>query len=169
MRVRMSGIGWVYLFAAVGLTLIAVSIGGNILSSFAHPEDLDAYTTGNYAELFADEKLPEVLGRTILLGVGTVAWLFVFALPFTWLITRTDFPWKTGLFTLLTAKLAIPGFISAMAYVWLFNPSSGLVNKIFGMTNHVGDPLFDVYQLSWICFLQGKCGCRAATKITLTR
>ncbi len=155
MHVRMSGIGWVYLFAAVGLTLIAVSIGGNILSSFAHPEELDAYTTGNYAELFSDEKLPEVLGRTILLGIGTVAWLFVFALPFTWLITRTDFPWKTGLFTLLTAKLAIPGFISAMAYVWLFNPSSGLVNTVFGMTNHVGEPLFDVYQLSWICFLQG--------------
>jgi iron(III) transport system permease protein len=151
----MSGIGWVYLFAAIGLTLIAVSIGGNILSSFQDPENFDAYTLGNYAELFTDEQFFEVSGRTILLGIGTVAWLFVFALPFTWLITRTDFPWKTGLFTLLTAKLAIPGFISAMAYVWLFNPSSGLVNQIFGMTNHVGDPLFDVYQLSWICFLQG--------------
>ena len=151
----MFGIGWVYLFAAVGLTLIAVSIGGNILSSFAHPDKLDAYTTGTYVELFTDKQLPDVLGRTIMLGVGTVAWLLVFALPFTWLITRTDFPWKTGLFTLLTAKLAIPGFISAMAYVWLFNPSSGLVNRMLGLTNHTGEPLFDVYQLSWICFLQG--------------
>jgi len=152
---RLPGIAWVYLFAAVGLTLIAVSIGGNILSSFSHPVKLDAYTVGNYVQLFTEKNLLDVIWRTILLGVGTIAWLFIFALPFTWLITRTDFRWKTGLFTLLTAKLAIPGFISAMAYVWLFNPSSGLVNRLLGMTNHTGAPLFDIYQLSWICFLQG--------------
>jgi iron(III) transport system permease protein len=79
----------------------------------------------------------------------------VFAFPFTWLLARTDFRYRTGLFSLLTAKLAIPGFITAMAYVWLFNPSSGLVNQYFGTTKFAGGALFDVYQLAWIYFLHG--------------
>ena len=155
MQNKIFGIGWVYLFAAVGLSLVVISLLGNIFASIAHPEKLGASTTRFYIELFSEAGLPSVFWRTILLGIGTVFWLVVFAFPITWLLTRTDFPWKTGLFTLMTAKLAIPGFITAMAYVWLFNPNSGLVNKLVGMTANTGGPLFDVYQLAWVCFLQG--------------
>ncbi|NQU69311.1 MAG: iron ABC transporter permease, partial [Rhodospirillales bacterium] len=152
---RMRDIGWVYFCAAVGLTLVAISIFGNILGSFSDAQEFNKFTLGNYAELLHEKELLNVLGRTLVLGVGTVFWLVVFAFPFTWVLTRTDFRWKTGLFTLLTAKLAIPGFITAMAYVWLFNPNSGLVNKMAGMTVHTGEPLFDVYNLAYVCFLQG--------------
>ncbi|MEE2970945.1 MAG: ABC transporter permease subunit [Pseudomonadota bacterium] len=152
---RMRDIGWVYFCAAVGLSLVAISIFGNILGSFSDAQEFDKFTLDHYNELFHERDLLEVLGRTLLLGVGTVFWLVVFAFPFTWVLTRTNFRWKTGLFTLLTAKLAIPGFITAMAYVWLFNPNSGLINKMFGMTVHTGEPLFDVYQLGYVCFLQG--------------
>jgi iron(III) transport system permease protein len=155
MSSKFSGISWVFLFAAVGLALVAISVFGNILSSFSAEGDIDKYTLGNYVDLLSQETLFSVTGRTALLGVGTVFWLSVFAFPFTWLLSRTDFRYRTGLFSLLTAKLAIPGFITAMAYVWLFNPNSGLVNQLFGMTKFIGEPLFDVYQLSWICFLQG--------------
>lgn len=152
---RMRDIGWVYFCAAVGLTLVAVSILGNIFGSFSDAQEFDKFTLDNYAELLHERDLLEVLGRTLLLGAGTVFWLVIFAFPFTWILTRTDFRWKTGLFTLMTAKLAIPGFITAMAYVWLFNPNSGLVNKMADMTVHTGEPLFDVYQLGYVCFLQG--------------
>ena len=152
---RMRDIGWVYFFAAVGLTLVAISILGNIVGSFSDPQEFDQFTLGNYGELFNEQGLLDVVGRTLLLGVGTVFWLMIFAFPFAWILTRTDFRWKTLLFTLMTAKLAIPGFITAMAYVWLFNPNSGLVNKMFGMTAHTGGALFDVYQLGYVCFLQG--------------
>ena len=110
-------------------------------------QDVDGqYTFANYVELLTQKHIYSVTGRTALLGVGTVFWMFVFAFPFTWLLARTDFRYRTGLFTLLTAKLAIPGFITAMSYVWLFNPTSGLVNTLFGMTKFTGGALFDVYQ-----------------------
>ena len=131
---RVLGIGWVFLFAGLGLTLVGVTVFGNILTSFSAEGSTDSYTLGNYVDLFSQETLVAVTGRTALLGIGTVFWMSVFAFPFTWLLARTDFRYRTGLFSLLTAKLAIPGFITAMAYVWLFNPSSGLVNQYFGMT-----------------------------------
>lgn len=155
MRGKIGGIGLIYLFAATGLVLVAVSLLGNVVSSFFHAENSDVLTAENYRLLFGDKDLLDVLWRTILLGIGTVFWLFLFAFPITWLMTRTDYRWKAHLFTLMVAKLAIPGFITAMAYVWMFNPNSGLVNKMFGMTEFTSGALFNVYQLSWIAFLQG--------------
>jgi iron(III) transport system permease protein len=153
--VRSFGIGWVYLFAGVGLILVSISVFGNIFTSFSEEGDADRYSMANYVEIFSRDNLGSVTGRTIFLGFGTVFWMFFFAFPFAWLLARTDFRFRTGLFSLLTAKLAIPGFITAMSYVWLFNPTSGLVNQLFGMTKFNGGALFDVYQLSWVCFLQG--------------
>lgn len=152
---RSFGIGWVFLLAGIGLFLVCISVFGNVITSFSEEGDLDRYSLANYFELFSQDTLASVTGRTILLGFGTVFWMFLFSFPFAWLLARTDFRYRTGLFSLLTAKLAIPGFITAMSYVWLFNPTSGLVNQLFGMTKFSGGALFDVYQLSWICFLQG--------------
>jgi iron(III) transport system permease protein len=149
------GIGWVYLFAVAGLVLVCISVFGNVITSFSEEGDADRFSLANYYELFSQDELGSVTARTILLGFGTVFWMFLFSFPFAWLLARTDFRFRTGLFSLLTAKLAIPGFITAMSYVWLFNPTSGLVNQLFDMTKFNGGALFDVYQLSWICFLQG--------------
>ena len=152
---RVPGIAVVLVLAGLGLGLVCITVFGNILTSFSDAGDAGRYTLANYAEIFAQDTLAGVTGRTAILGVGTVFWMFIFALPFTWILSRTDFRYRMGLFSLLTAKLAIPGFITAMSYVWLFNPNSGLVNQMFGMTKFTGGALFDVYQLSWICFLQG--------------
>ena len=152
---KASGIGWVFLLSGTGLFLVCISVFGNVLTSFSEEGDVVRYSLANYIELFSQDTLGGVTGRTIVLGFGTVFWMFLFAFPFAWLLARTDFRYRTGLFTLLTAKLAIPGFITAMSYVWLFNPTSGLVNQLLDMTKFSGGALFDVYQLSWICFLQG--------------
>lgn len=146
---------WViYGLAAIGLLLVIMAIAGNVLGSFSTGDELSNFTLGNYRKLFHDPQLLSVCRDTLILGAGSVMIMMCFALPFTWLLGRTDFPWKTGLFALLTAELAIPGFITAMSYVWLFNPTSGLVNKLFG-TAGVEAPTFNIYSLGWICFLQG--------------
>ncbi|MCY4551436.1 MAG: iron ABC transporter permease [Defluviicoccus sp.] len=155
MRARPTGIAWVFGLAFLGLAFIVVSLLGNVVGSFSIEGDIGTFTLANYADMLADDELLPVLVRTIVLGLGSIVFMMAFSFPFAWLITRTDFPWKGALFTLLTAKLAIPGFITAMSYVWLFNPTSGLVNKMLGATGVDGAAAFDIYQLSWVCFLQG--------------
>lgn len=144
----------IYAFAALGLAMVAISVAGNIVGSFSRGDPIVAFTFANYARLFADPQLAPVCAETFLLGAGSAIVMMAFALPFAWLLSRTDFPWKRLLFTLLTAELAVPGFITAMAYLWLFNPSSGLVNKLLG-TAGLDRATFDIYSLGWICFLQG--------------
>ncbi len=152
---RIDGIAWVYGIAALGLAFIVLSLLGNIVGGFSIDGDIGTFTLENNVRLFQDEEFGPVVARTLVRGAGSVAVMMFFSFPFAWLITRTDFPWKGSLFTLLTAKLAIPGFITAMAYIWLFNPSSGILNKMLGVTGVGAEPFFNVYQLSWICFLQG--------------
>ncbi len=152
---RITPIGVIYGGALLGLTLVIVSLAGNVVGSFTIEARFDRWTTEAYGRLFSDPGLPATMTRTMALGFGTISVTLLFALPFAWLLTRTDFKWKTGLFTLLAAKLAIPGFITAMAYVWLFNPSAGVINELLGRTNYTGEAAFNVYQLKWLCLLQG--------------
>ncbi len=152
---RPSPIWIVFTGALIGLTFVVLSLAGNVIGSFTSEARFDTFTFDAYRRLLFDPGLPATLMRTLGLGFGTITVTLVFALPFAWLLARTDFRWKTGLFTLMAAKLAIPGFITAMAYVWLFNPSAGLINELAGRTSYTGDALFDVYQLRWLCLLQG--------------
>nr|ART40301.1 K494 [uncultured bacterium] len=152
---KFPAIWWVYGLALIALASVLISLVGNVLASVSFEADLGVFTARNYERLFGDSKLPAVFGRTLVQGAGTVLVMLAFGVPITWLIARTDLPWKGTLMTLLTAKLAIPGFITAMAYVWLFNPSSGMVNRMFGATGLDSTPIANVYGLDWICFLQG--------------
>jgi iron(III) transport system permease protein len=155
MRFRISAIWLVYAVAALAICGVLVSLLGNVLASVSREAEFGDLTASNIVRLLADPDLPGVLARTLVQGVGTVIVTMGFSAPIAWLIARTDLPWKTTVMTLLTAKLAIPGFITAMAYVWLFNPTSGIVNKLFGATGIDATPVANVYGLDWICFLQG--------------
>jgi len=152
---RPDGIAAVYGATVIALCLIAVSLAGTFLGSFAAPGEILGTTLNNYVRVWNDARVPSIVGRTLILGLGSVAVVMVIALPLAWLLGRTDFRWKGALFTALAAKLAIPGFITAMAYVWLLNPSAGLVNQMLGMSSLDGTPAFDIYQLKWIALLQG--------------
>jgi iron(III) transport system permease protein len=155
MRNRAGGIGWVFAVAATGLLFVVLSLLGTVLGSVGDTATMGSFTLKNYWQLALAPDLVEVLLNTVMLGLGSIAVMLVFSLPICWLLARTDFPWKGTMMTLLTAKLAVPGFITAMAYVWLFNPNSGIANKMFGATGIGATPVFDVYSLTWICFLQG--------------
>ena len=81
----------------------------------------------------SDENLPSVTLRTLMFGAGSVLVMLLFAFPIAWLLSRTDFAWKRVTVAVLVAKLAISGFITAMSYVWLFNPTSGIANRMLGV------------------------------------
>ena len=91
---RSWGIGWVYGVSFFGLALVVISLMGNAVGSLATEGEFNELTFGNYTDVVKDEDFWSVLGRTMVLGVGTVMVLMCFALPFSWLLARSDFRWK---------------------------------------------------------------------------
>lgn len=135
--------------ALLGVVLVVL-----IVASLSADSRIGQWTFANYADLFALPDLTPVLKRTLAVGIGTTIVLMGLALPMSWILARTKFSGRALLLFLFAATLTIPAFVTAMSYVWLFNPNSGIVNQ--ALERLTGRPgLFDVYSIAWICLIQG--------------
>lgn len=154
MNRQRSDVWIIYSIVVLAVSLVMISIAGILIASVSPPEETEQlFSLAHYGEVFGNPDLYKVIGRTLLLGLGSIAFMLAFSLPISWILARTDYKRKNLLFSLLIANIAIPGFIKAMSYVFLFNPTAGIVNKL--VTPLVGEALFNVYSLPWICYLQG--------------
>jgi iron(III) transport system permease protein len=155
--VRDPALGLIGLLVLLGLVGVLGPLFVTLWSSLREGLLVDGgpLVLANYATALGDPRFPGVLANTLLLGVGTVAVMLLFALPMVWILARTDFPWKGLVFTLLTVKIAIPGFLTAMAYIFLISPRSGIVNTALQGALGLAEAPFSVYSLPWIAALQG--------------
>ena len=141
---------------AVAVFLLAVPIFALLSSSLSDVQSNDGgLTLANFQGVLAHPLFAPVAWNTLMLGAGTVAVMLVFAVPFAWLFTRSDLPRKDLLLALITVNVAIPSFLVAIGYIFLFNPSNGLANQVardvFGLTTSP----FNIYSLGWMIVLQG--------------
>jgi iron(III) transport system permease protein len=140
---------------AIILTLIQISI--LLASSVKHGLLLDpgGWTVANFRTVLTHHLFFPTLANTIALGIGSVVVMLCFAVPFAWLYTRTDLPAKSTLLVLMTVNIAIPGFLIALGYIFLFNPSNGLGNEFVRLVFGSNISLFNVYSIGWMIVLQG--------------
>jgi iron(III) transport system permease protein len=141
---------------AVAVFLLAVPIFALLSSSLSDVQSSDgSLTLANFQAVLAHPLFAPVARNTLTLGAGTVAVMLLFAVPFAWLFARSDLPRKDLLLALITVNVAIPSFLVAIGYIFLFNPSNGLANQFardaFGLTNAP----FNIYSLGWMIVLQG--------------
>ncbi len=75
--------------------------------------------------------LKAFLNTTIVsLGIAIVS--IAMAVPVGWLLSRTDLPLKKSLRSWFCLPYAIPPYIGAMAWIFLANPTNGLLNTLLG-------------------------------------
>ncbi|HEY2987399.1 MAG TPA: iron ABC transporter permease [Candidatus Binatia bacterium] len=117
------GISLVPAAAIVGLLLIPLWVSVRVESEAGAFFGLRAYHN-----LLSDPFSYRTLFNTaIFSGVAVLTALF-FGVPAAWIVERTNLPHKGLMFTLMTVGLLIPGFLSAMGWVFLLHPRIGLVN-----------------------------------------
>jgi iron(III) transport system permease protein len=95
------------------------------------------------------------ISNTVLVSLATGILSSLMALPLAWLFTRTDLAWAKSWRTWFSLPYAIPPFIGGMAWLFLANPSNGLLNKV--MVEVFGFAAINIYSfwgLIWIlsCF-----------------
>ena len=146
----------VRVLVAVAVFLLAVPIVALLSSSLLDTQSNDGVLTlPNFRAVLAHPLFTPVVGNTLMLGVGTVAVMLSLALPFAWLFARTDLPRKDLFLALITVNVAIPSFLVAFGYIFLFNPSNGLVNQVARDAFGLQDSPFNIYSLGWMIVLQG--------------
>jgi iron(III) transport system permease protein len=85
----------------------------------------------NYTALLSDGLVLRALVNTLLFAVIALAVAAAIGLPMAWLVERTDLPGKAAVWTLATTGLLLPGFFTAMGWLFLLHPRIGMVNRLF--------------------------------------
>ncbi|HWJ87902.1 MAG TPA: ABC transporter permease subunit [Pelagibacterium sp.] len=143
----------VVVLAVIALALLLLPIAGLVLSSL-FSDDTAAFGLGNYQSIIGSRKFVTVVTNTAILAFGSLAVMFLVAIPLAWLYARTDFRWRGAILIAATSQIAIPGFLVALGYIFLLNPSNGLVNLWWREVGGQGS-LINVYSMPWIILLQG--------------
>jgi iron(III) transport system permease protein len=147
----------VAIVSVIAVALMMGQIAILVISSFRQGllSDAGQATLANFNYILSHQLFGPTVRNTLFLGVGTIVVMLGFAVPFAWLYSRTDLPRKDLLLALLTVKIAIPSFLVAMGYIFLFNPSNGLGNQLFQDLFGLKTAPFNVYGLDWMIWLQG--------------
>jgi iron(III) transport system permease protein len=115
----------------------------------------DGFTLSHFTAVFDHPQFWPAMRNTAISGLGTVVVMICFTVPLAWIYARTDLPRKSAMLAMITVNVAIPSFLVALGYIFMFNPSNGVFNEIFRAITGTGDAPVNVYTLGWIIFLQG--------------
>lgn len=93
--------------------------------------------TGEFAgKIFIDVLTQDAtlmaLKNSLIIGISVSFVGLIFSLPLAWLLTRTDLKGRSRWRTLFSLPYAIPSYIGGMAWIYLANPTTGLLNLAAG-------------------------------------
>ncbi|WP_051581494.1 ABC transporter permease [Pseudonocardia acaciae] len=134
------GLPWLWIVAAV--FLVAVPVGGMLWRSLLDPET-GAIGLGNYTAVLSEAGIPTAVFNSLWIGVATTVGSLVIAVPFAFLVSRTDMPGRRMFRSVAVLTFAAPSFIAAMGWILLLGPRGGLINEY--VLAPLGLPTFDVF------------------------
>ena len=160
------------ILVAIGTTTILGLLAILVLQSFATTTDGWQWTIGgNYATLVTPAVLRVLWNSIELAAVATVI-AFIFGLPIAWMVERTNLRAKAGVVSLMLVSMLVPGFASAMGWLFLLHPQIGLFNRVSEALFGADHPVINVasvfgmgaimgFQLAPVAFLMISAALRA--------
>jgi iron(III) transport system permease protein len=108
------------------LVLVVLPVGALLWGSVTADGRL---TLEHFRRALGSRLYVQALWNSLVLGTWTAALSVAIGLPLAWAVSRTDVPAKR--FIQLTATIAYvtPPFLTAIAFVYLFSPNAGLLNR----------------------------------------
>jgi iron(III) transport system permease protein len=164
---RVSRISWPQLdpwgWAMVAVTIVASAIIVVpplivLFLSFREGRPIDpgqAYSLAHYIAVFGDPFIYRVLLNTLGVALCTLAVALAFGVPAAWLVERTDLKGKPVVLTLMTLGLLIPGFATAMGWLFLMHPRIGLFNALAMQAFGFGSAPFNIASIIGMGWVQG--------------
>jgi iron(III) transport system permease protein len=137
-RIRLQPLMMGAAIAAVAI-LVVLPIGSLLIGSVRSDS---GWTLDYFARVVSARLYVQSLINSLVLGAWTGLFSIVIGVPLAWAVSRTNVPGKRLI--LVTANLSYlsPPFLTAIAFVYLFSPNSGLINML----------MRDVAGLPWLTF-----------------
>jgi iron(III) transport system permease protein len=152
--------GWVVIALCVAITvyLAIVPLGFLIWQSFFTPQTADKaaqFTLSNYTEAYGSSETVRLFWSSMKFAIGTSILSFTIGTALAWMNERTNTPFKQLFYALSIIPLIIPGILFTVAWILLASPKIGIVNLVLKHWFGVDDPLFDIYSLWGMIWVDG--------------
>jgi iron(III) transport system permease protein len=152
--------GWVAIALCVAITvyLAIVPLGFLVWQSFFTPQTADEaarFTLSNYTEAYGSRETWRLFGNSVLFAIGTSTFSFLVGTGLAWMNERTNTPFKTLFYALSIIPLIIPSILFTVAWILLASPKIGILNLVLKNALGVDDPLFDIYSLWGMIWVDG--------------
>jgi iron(III) transport system permease protein len=110
------------------IVLVVLPVGSLFIGSFQGESGL---SLANFREALSGRLYVQALINSLILGswVGVIS--VMIAVPLAWAVSRTNVPGKGLIRTTSYLAYISPPFLTAIAFVNLFGPNAGLINKFF--------------------------------------
>ncbi|UCH11683.1 MAG: iron ABC transporter permease [Fidelibacterota bacterium] len=119
------------------------------------PQSASPPTLENYRQAYTDPGAYQLLLNSLLYALGSSVFSLLLGTMLAWTIERTNTPFKSLFSALAMVPLIIPGILHTMAWVLLLSPRSGVMNSLLQSILGLSDPLFKVYSLPAMIWVQG--------------
>jgi iron(III) transport system permease protein len=152
--------GWVVIAVCVAITvyIAIVPLGFLIWQSFFTPQTADKaaqFTLSNYTEAYGSSETVRLFWNSVKFAIGTSILSFTIGTGLAWMNERTNTPFKQLFYALSIIPLIIPGILFTVAWILLASPKIGIINLVLKHWFGVDDPLFDVYSLWGMIWVDG--------------
>jgi iron(III) transport system permease protein len=105
------------------------------------------YSLNNFVEAYSSWHVARLFGNSLIFAAGTALVTLVMGGLVAWVVERTDAP-LGGLFhALALLSFAIPGLLTAMAWILVLSPNIGWVNAMIKSTFGLSQAPFSIYSM----------------------
>lgn len=148
----------------IGLCIVVVAwlalipLGFLIWQSFASTSTAQVpavFTLENYATAFGTTDSLGLMFNSLKFAFGTAAFALVLGTFFAWVNERTNTPFKSLFFAMSIVPLIIPGILFTVSWIMLASPQIGIFNQIFRDWFGLATPLFNIYSLTGMIWVDG--------------
>jgi iron(III) transport system permease protein len=131
--------------AAALLVLVVLPLASLVWGSVSTDGRL---TFDHFREAFGRRLYLQALWNSLVLGTWTAVLSVVIGLPMAWAVGRTNVPAKRFVHVTAIVAYITPPYLTAIAFVNLFGPNAGLVNRFVRETLGLPALTFNVFSMS---------------------
>ena len=118
-----------------------------MLGKVLYPAPEFSLTFKYFTEILHNDGTTSALLNTLIVSV-TVAFIStLISLPLSWLLSRSDIFFREKFRTFFSLPYAIPSYIGAMAWIYLGNPTTGILNTL------LGHQIVNIYSMAGLIFV----------------
>ncbi|WP_158401930.1 ABC transporter permease [Celeribacter indicus] len=156
---RVDGTDWLAaaLAAIPSLAVVGLLLATIWLSFGEFPTDGagTVLTLDHWRALFASPEVATMARNTLSFSLQSLAWALILGVTLAWIVQRTDVGGRRLTYALVTVGVLLPGFFTAMAYMYLLHPRIGTINTLLAALTGSRDTVINVVSIPGMAAIQG--------------